>query len=112
MVIGLNSFRFAASPVNALQEAHRVSRIGASVVIAVFGKREDTEAAAYLAALGSLLPPPPPGAPGPFALSFDGALGSLAPSCNRICQKWLCSSADQRCVQPTRSAHCLCAAGG
>ena len=30
-----------------------------------------------LAALGSLLPPPPPGAPGPFALSFDGALEAV-----------------------------------
>lgn len=54
-VIGINSFQFAASPVNALQEARRVSRSGAPVVIAVFGKREDTEAVAYLAALSSLL---------------------------------------------------------
>ena len=77
VVIGLNSFQFAASPVNALQEARRVSRTDAPVVIAVFGKREDTEAVAYLAALGSLLPPPPPGAPGPFALSFDGALEAV-----------------------------------
>lgn len=29
-------------------------------------------------AMGSLLPPPPPGAPGPFALSADGALEALA----------------------------------
>ena len=33
---------------------------------------------AYLAALGTLLPPPPPGAPGPFALSEPGALSALA----------------------------------
>ena len=27
--------------------------------------------------MGALLPPPPPGAPGPFALSADGALEAL-----------------------------------
>jgi SAM-dependent methyltransferase len=77
VVAGFNSFQFAASPVNALREACRVSLTGA-VVIAVFGKREDSESAAYIEALGSLLPPPPPGAPGPFALSADGALEALA----------------------------------
>jgi len=76
VVAGFNSFQFAASPVHALQEARRVSRPSASLVITVFGKREDTEATAYFAAVGSLLPPPP-GAPGPFALSVDGALEAL-----------------------------------
>jgi hypothetical protein len=42
------------------------------------GPPEDCEAAAYLGALGALLPPPPPGAPGPFALSQPGALASFA----------------------------------
>jgi hypothetical protein len=56
-----------------MQEARRVARPGAPLVIVVFGKPEDTEAVAYIAALGSLLPPPPPGVPGPFALSTDGA---------------------------------------
>lgn len=77
VVTGFNSFQFAASPVKALQEARRVARMGASVVIAVWGKREDTEGVALLAALGSLLPPPPPGAPGPFTLSQEGALEAL-----------------------------------
>jgi SAM-dependent methyltransferase len=77
VVAGFSSFQFAASPVNALREATRVSRTG-TVVIAVFGKREESESAAYIAALGSLLPPPPPGAPGPYALSADGALEALA----------------------------------
>ena len=77
LVAGFNSFQFAAHPVRAVQEAGRVSRTAAPVIIAVFGKREDTEAAPYFAALGSLLPPPPPGALSPFAFSHDGGLESL-----------------------------------
>lgn len=77
LVTGFNSFQYAASPVDALREARRVARTGGSVVVAVWGKPEDTQASAYLAALGSCLPPPPPGSPGPFALSRDGALEEL-----------------------------------
>jgi hypothetical protein len=43
----------------------------------VWGPAEECELAPYLAALGKLLPPPPAGAPGPFALSEPGALRSL-----------------------------------
>jgi hypothetical protein len=43
----------------------------------VWGPAANCDAAAYIAALGSQLPPPPPGAPGPFALSVDGALRAL-----------------------------------
>src|SRR5205814_1806979 len=74
LVTGFNSFQYAAEPVNALQEARRVVRGDGRVVIAVWGKPEQCELADYLAALGALLPPPPPGAPGPWALSEDGAL--------------------------------------
>jgi SAM-dependent methyltransferase len=77
VVTGFSSFQFAASPVNALREASRVSRTG-TVVIAVFSKPEENESAVYIAAVGSLLPAPPPGTPGPFALSADGALEALA----------------------------------
>lgn len=77
VVTGFNSFQFAANPVGALQEAGRVSRAGV-VVIAVFGKPENNESTAYLAALSALLPPPAPGAPGPFVLSADGALEAVA----------------------------------
>lgn len=77
VVTGFSSFQFAASPVKALQEARRVSRTGA-VVVAVFGKPEENESTAIVKAMGSILPPPPPGAPGPYALSADGALEALA----------------------------------
>jgi SAM-dependent methyltransferase len=77
VVTGFNSFQFAANPVNALREARRVAKPGSAVVTATWGKPELCEAAAFLAALRPFLPPPPPGAPGPFALSADGALEAL-----------------------------------
>ncbi len=78
VVTGFNSFQYAAEPVHALSEARRVARPGGAVVIATWGRQQDCEAAGYIAALGSCLPPPPPGAPGPFALSDEEALKSLA----------------------------------
>ncbi|MGH7280408.1 MAG: hypothetical protein ACRELY_02705, partial [Polyangiaceae bacterium] len=39
---------------------------------------ENCQLAPYLAAVGKCMPPPPPGAPGPFALSAPGALETLA----------------------------------
>lgn len=78
VVTGFNSFQYAASPANALREASRVARAAGTVVIATWGLPEDCEAAGHLKALGSLMPPPPPGAPGPFALSDEAKLKSLA----------------------------------
>jgi SAM-dependent methyltransferase len=78
VVTGFNSFQYAASPPRALAEARRVARRGGAVVIATWGDAGACEATAYLRALGSLLPPPPPGAPGPFALSAPGRLEALA----------------------------------
>jgi SAM-dependent methyltransferase len=77
VVTGFNSFQFAASPANALREALRVARPDGEIVAAVWGRRDQCEAAAVLGALAELLPPPPPGTPGPFALSEPGALESL-----------------------------------
>lgn len=76
VVTGFNAFQYAADPLNALQEARRVARAGAQVVAATWGKPQECQAVAYIAALGSLMPPPL-GAPGPFALSEDGALAAL-----------------------------------
>jgi SAM-dependent methyltransferase len=76
-VLGFNAFQYAADPAEALREAHRVLRPGGMAVAMVWGPAEECDLAPYLAALGRLLPPPPPGAPGPFALSQPGALRSL-----------------------------------
>jgi SAM-dependent methyltransferase len=77
-VTSFNAFQYAASPVTAVREAGRVTKRGGHVSILVWGEAERCDAAAYVRALGSLLPPPPPGAPGPFALSEPGALEKLA----------------------------------
>ncbi|MDX6415236.1 MAG: hypothetical protein QOH23_2646 [Gaiellaceae bacterium] len=76
-VLGFNAFQYAADAAEALQEAYRVLRSGGLVAAMVWGPAEECDLSAYLAALGTLLPPPPPGAPGPFALSEPGALRSL-----------------------------------
>jgi SAM-dependent methyltransferase len=76
-VTGFNAFQYAASPARALAAAKRVARKGAPVVLMTWGKPEGMPAAALVVALRPLLPPLPPGAPGPFALSDEGALRTL-----------------------------------
>ena len=78
LVTGFNSFQYAASPGAALTEAKRVARAGARVVVVTWGDPAGMEAASLVAALRPLLPPPPPGAPGPFALSDEAALRAFA----------------------------------
>jgi len=77
-VTGFNAFQYAASPLTALREARRVAAPDGVVVIATWGWPQDCEAGGHLKALGALMPPPPPGAPGPFALSDEHALKTLA----------------------------------
>jgi SAM-dependent methyltransferase len=78
VVTGFNSFQYAGNPVAALREAGRVARRHGSVVITTFGEPTGMEVAALLAVLKPLLPPPPPNAPGPFALSDEAALRRFA----------------------------------
>jgi len=77
-VTGFNAFQYAGNPRAALAEAKRVAKPGAQVVIMTWGLPDGMEAASILAALKPLLPPPPPGAPGPFALSDESVLRSFA----------------------------------
>ena len=77
VVCRFNSFQYAASVKNAFQEAKRVLKDNGKLVVMIWGNKEDCEAATYLKAVGGLLPPPPPGAPGPFALTEDHQLETL-----------------------------------
>ncbi|MBS0438647.1 MAG: class I SAM-dependent methyltransferase [Proteobacteria bacterium] len=77
-VTGFNSFQYAGSPAVALGEAKRVAKAGASVVVMTWGEPAGMQAAELVAALKPLLPSPPPGAPGPFALSSEPALRAFA----------------------------------
>ncbi len=78
VVTGFNSFQYAADPVAALKEARRVTNPGGKVFVMTWGDPAGMEAVALVAALKPLLPPPSPGAGGPFALSEPGKLEALA----------------------------------
>lgn len=80
VVTGFNSFQFAANPVAALSDAKRVSKPSGRIVILTWGNPQGMEAATIVGALKPLLPPPPPGAPGPFTLSDESALRAFAES--------------------------------
>jgi SAM-dependent methyltransferase len=80
VVAGFNSFQYAGDFTNALIEAKRVLKTGGRLVIGIWDKPEMSEAANVLKAIGSLLPPPPPGKPGPFALSEDGKIEGICES--------------------------------
>lgn len=77
VVTGFSTFQFAASPANALREARRVTRAGGVVAI-VLPRPEASDTTGLMKALQPLLPPPPPGAPGPLALSDETLVLNLA----------------------------------
>jgi SAM-dependent methyltransferase len=78
VVTGFNSLQYAGNPTAALREVGRVVKRGGSIVVMTFGNPEGMEVVALLSALKPLLPPPPAGAPGPFALSDPEKLRQFA----------------------------------
>jgi SAM-dependent methyltransferase len=78
VVTGFNSFQYAANPDAALAQAKRVAKSGGAVVIVTWGNPEGMQAATLIGALKAIVPPLPPGTPGPFALSDEHALREFA----------------------------------
>jgi SAM-dependent methyltransferase len=76
-VTAFNSVQYASDPILGLREIKRVAVASAPVAVATWGDPDRCEAKAIIGAVGSLLPPPPPGAGGPFALAPPGALEAL-----------------------------------
>lgn len=77
VVAGFNSFQYAGNFENALLEAKRVLKNKGRLVIAIWDKPENSDGTQVLKAISTLLPPPPPGTPGPFALSEDGRIEQI-----------------------------------
>ena len=78
LVTGFNAFQYAGNPAQALREAGRVCAPGGMIVIVTWGEPAGMQAASLVGLLKPFLPPPPPGAPGPFALSDETALRTFA----------------------------------
>jgi 2-polyprenyl-3-methyl-5-hydroxy-6-metoxy-1,4-benzoquinol methylase len=74
VVTGFDAFQYAARPREALREAARVVSPDGRVLIAVWGRPEQCEAGAVVAALARLMPA---GAAEPWGLSEPGALEEL-----------------------------------
>lgn len=55
-----------------------MTKPGGTIIVMTWGNPEGMEAATLIVALRPLMPPPPPGAPGPFALSSEDALRKFA----------------------------------
>ncbi len=74
LVTSFNAIQYAGDVAEALSEVKRVLAPGGTIAIATWGNPDGMEAAEVVTVLKPLLPPPPPNAPGPFALSDDEVL--------------------------------------
>lgn len=77
VVVGFNSFQYAGSFSDAIAEAKRVLKPGGKLVAAIWAMPELSDATHVLKSIGTLLPPPAAGSPGPFALSENGKVESI-----------------------------------
>jgi SAM-dependent methyltransferase len=76
-VTGFNSFPFARNPTSALAESRRALAPNGKLGIVVWSPPAESEQPRVMTAISALAPPPPPGTPGPFALSSPGMLESV-----------------------------------
>lgn len=74
LVSSFNAIQYAGNVTQALAEVRRVLAPDGIVAVATWGDPEGMDAAEVVTVLKPLLPPPPPNAPGPFALSDDDVL--------------------------------------
>lgn len=74
VICGFNSFQYAENIDSALLESKRVLKNNGKLVVMIWGNKEDCEAASCINALGSLLPPNPSSAKGPFSFSENQLL--------------------------------------
>ncbi len=81
VVTGFNSFQYAGNFEKAVSEAARVVKRKGTVIIGLWSREEDCEAAEVLNAVASLVPAPSPGLPGPFAFSEEGSVEKV---CNSL----------------------------
>ena len=78
VVTGINSFQFAGDIVHALAEARRVLRRDGTLLMLVWGRREDCEfISGTMPAVFALLPAARPGAPPPRPLAEPGIVEGL-----------------------------------
>ena len=80
VVTGFNSFQYAGNFTAALAEAKRVLKEQGRLVIGIWDKPDVSDATNVLKAISALLPAPPLGTPGPFALSEEGKIENVCSS--------------------------------
>jgi SAM-dependent methyltransferase len=77
LVTSFNAIQFATDPAAALREAKRVLAPNGQLAIVTWGDYGRCDIRWVFSEIGKLVPPPPPGAEGPFALSAPGMLETM-----------------------------------
>jgi ubiquinone/menaquinone biosynthesis C-methylase UbiE len=77
LATGFNSLPYANNPLQLFRKIYGVLKPGGKLAIAVWSSEAHCESLNVLASIASLLPEPPPGSPGPLALSEPGKAAHL-----------------------------------
>lgn len=81
VVCAFNSIQYAESVKKAILDCKRVLKENGTLIIMIWGNKEECEAATFLKVIGGLLPPAPVGAGGPFVLSENELLETIIKDC-------------------------------